>query len=238
MPSYSLDQLERHWRWTSRSFDREYADCIAMFRELFRSASSLASALTSRKTLEPNCAFVLLAKMLNHVSASFALLQRGLLIDAALTTRNAMETGLLLELLCKEPSECESWSAGKTFRPSDVRKRLAALPSVTIGELIVEISADEYDDARFAYDWMSRISHANVESYGHMARKRKADQIELTIGGSLSRPEIIALTKIIGSCCLRALLVGGAAHAPELLHRKVFDELAKRVHAVKAEAGA
>jgi hypothetical protein len=68
--------------------------------------------------------------------------------------------------------------------------------------------------------------------------KGVADQVELTIGGALSRPEVVALTKIIGATCLLALLVCSAAHTPELLHRKVFQALSERVHGVKVEADA
>ena len=236
MPTYSLDDLERHWRSTCRSFDDTFADCVAVFREMFRCASPVGSAFAGRRALEPNCAFVLLAKVLNHASATFVLLRRGLLVDAALTSRNAVETSLLLELLAKEPSLCEEWIRGKRFRPSDVRRRLAELPSVALGELVIDVTPDEYDDTRFAYDWMSRITHANVESVGHAVQKKGANDFELKIGGALSRPEIIAVTKVLGTCYLRALLTCAAAYAPELLHRKVFDKLAARLNNVKVEA--
>jgi hypothetical protein len=235
---YSLDNLERHWRSTCRSFDDTFADCVAVFREMFRCASPICSALAGRKALEPNCVFVLLTKVLNHASATFVLLQRGLLVDAALTSRNAVETSLLLELLAKEPSLCGDWSRGKSFRPSDVRRRLAKLPSVALGELIVDVTPDEYEDTRFGYDWMSRITHANVESVGHAAQKHDANIFELKIGGALSRPEIIAVTKVLGTCYLRAILTCAAAYAPELLQREMFDELTRRLHDVKVGARA
>jgi len=239
MPTYSLEELEQYWHSNVQAFGREYADCTAVFHELMAAASPLVAAVTGRQSLEPNCAFVVLTKMLNHALASFSLVTRGLFIDAGLAARNTLETALLFELLCKDSTLCGEWSAGKAFRPSDVRKRLAHLPSVALGELVVNVSADEYEDARFAYDWLSRISHANVDSIGHAARKGVAGQVELTIGGALpKRAEVVALTKIIGHSCLRALLAASAAHAPDLVYRKLFHELTERVHAVKVKTGA
>jgi len=235
---YSLNALEHHWLSTEQSFGDSFADCLAVFREMFRCASRVGSALTGRKALEPNCAFVLLTKVQNHASATFVLLKRGLLVDAALTCRNAVETSLLIELLAKEPPLCEAWSRGEQFRPSRVRKRLAELPSVSVGDMIIEVTPDEYEDARFAYDWMSRISHANVESVRHAAEQKGANNFELKIGGALSRPEIVAVTKVLGTCCLRALLTCAAVYAPELLHHRVFDEFRKQLHDVRVEVGA
>lgn len=238
MPTYSLDDLESHWRSTCTVFGKTFPVCEAVFREVFNCASPLAAALAGRKTLEPNCAFVLLTKVLNHTSATFLLLQRGLVVDAALTCRNALETSLLLELLVKEPAVCKEWSEGKRLRPSEVRRSLSKLSSVPLGDLVVEVSSDVYDDSRFAYDWLSRITHANVDSAAHAARESGADEFALTIGGAISRPEIIAVTKVIGDCCLRALLTCASAYAPELVHNRAFDELGARLKNVKVNASA
>lgn len=236
MPTYSIDNLENHWRTTCTEFGKTFPECEAVFREVFKCASSIAAALAGRKALEPNCAFVLLTKVLNHTSATFLLLQRGLLVDAALTCRNALETSLLLELLVKEPAVCKEWSEGKRFRPSEVRRSLSRIPSVPLGDLVIEVSSDAYDDCRLAYDWLSRITHANVDSAAHAAQESRPNEFTLTIGGALSRPEIIAVAKVTGESCLRALLMCAAAYAPELVHNRAFDELGSRLKNVKVGA--
>lgn len=235
VPKYSLENLENHWRSTCTEFCRTFPACDAVFREMFKCASPLVAALAGRKTLEPNCAFVLLTKVLNHASATFLLLQRGLLVDAALTCRNALETSLLLELLVKQPAVCREWSEGRRLRPSEVRRSLSSIRSVPLGDLDVEVSSDAYGDSRFAYDWLSRITHANVDSAAHAAENTGPNEFALSIGGAISRPEIIAITKVVGDCCLRALLTCAAAYAPELVHNRAFDELAARLKDVDVE---
>ncbi|MDD2468265.1 MAG: hypothetical protein PHI97_30155 [Desulfobulbus sp.] len=238
MVKYSLNALERHWVSIEQSFDDSYIDCIAVFREIFQCASTVSSVRTGKKSLEQNCAFILIAKVMNHASATLVLLKRGLIIDAVLTCRNAMETSMLIELLAKQPSLCEKWSYGEQFRPSRVRKRLAELSSVPVGDLIIEVTADEYDEARFAYDWMSRISHANVESIRHAAKQKGENDFELKIGGGLSRPEIVAVTIVLGTSCLRAFVTCAAVHAPNLLDQKVFDEFQKQLNSVRVKTNA
>src|SRR5262249_6123815 len=79
---YSLDILKKHWSATSADFAARYADCRSVFDAITHSSSSLIEALAHRKALAPNCAYLLLAKSLNHAFATLTLLQRGLIIDA------------------------------------------------------------------------------------------------------------------------------------------------------------
>jgi len=227
----SLDILKKHWSAISADFSASYADCRAVFDAITHSSSPVIEAVARRKALAPNCAYLLLAKSLNHAFATLTLLQRGLIIDAGLTSRNGVETLLLLELLSKRQELCEKWAAGEKFQPGEVRKQLGQLPSVTVGDLIINVTSDEYDNMKFAYDWLSRITHANLESLQHVATSVGQNDFTIHIGGTLSRPAIVAITTTLGDSFLRALLTCSATHAPTLLesHKNDFTLLQERV---------
>jgi hypothetical protein len=180
------------------TFAPELPACQAFFEQLPKTASSVASAVSGRRALETNCAYLLLVKSLNHAFATYVLLQRGLVVDAAGSVRNALETLLLLELLSSHSELCEPWSQGKEFKPSEVRQRLAAVSTVHVGDLVIERSEDEYADAKFAYAWLSRITHANLESLNHAATSVQ-DGFLLHVGGTRFSSQAIAISKILAS---------------------------------------
>jgi hypothetical protein len=181
--TYSLSALKTHWHITSADFSANYADCHAVFDAITHSSSLVIQAIAGRKALAPNCAYLLLAKSLNHAFATLTLLEHGLIIDSGLTSRNGVETLLLLELLSKRQELCEKWAAGEKFQPGEVRKQLGQLPSVTVGDLIINVTSDEYDNITFAYDWLSRITHANLESLQHAATPTGQNDYAIHVGG-------------------------------------------------------
>ncbi|MHB1787708.1 MAG: hypothetical protein ACYCS7_16540 [Acidimicrobiales bacterium] len=229
--TYSISNLKTHWHSISADFSASYAECHAVFDAITHSSSPVIQAIAGRKALAPNCAYLLLAKSLNHAFATLTLLQRGLIIDAGLTSRNGVETLLLLELLSKRQELCEKWAAGEKFQPCEVRKQLGQMPSVTVGDLIINVTSDEYDNTKFAYDWLSRITHANLESLQHVATPTGQNDFAIQVGGALSRPAIIAITITLADSFLRALLTCSAAHAPSLLesHKADFMLLRERI---------
>ena len=228
---YSLVALKEHWHAISADFSASYADCHAVFDAITHASSPISQAIAGRKALAPNCAYLLLAKSLNHAFATLTLLEHGLIIDAGLTSRNGVETLLLLELLSKRQELCEKWAAGKKFQPGEVRKQLGQLPSVTVGDLIINVTSDEYNDIKFAYDWLSRITHANLESLEHTVISTGHNTFAIHVGGALSRPTIVAITITLGVSFLRALLTCSATHTPKLLesHKNNFALLEERV---------
>lgn len=238
MQEYSLDTLRRHWVELSSAFAKEDADCGAVFEQLVRLASIVASAVTKRRELATNCAYLLLAESLNHAFATFVLIERGLLVDAALTSRNGVETLLLLELLAKQPELCEKWAAGDEFRPADVRRQLSQNPSTNVGDLVVNVSPDEYEYARFAYGWLSRITHANLESLNFATASTGDNAFVVHIGGAPSRKVLVTLATALGTTFSRALLTCCAAHAPSLLdsEQAEFKLLERRIGALSSRA--
>jgi hypothetical protein len=217
MPQYSISGLEKHWLANRGRFQAESGACREVFAELISMMSDLGALLSGRKVLEVNRAYLLLVKAINHIASTLLLVERGLIVDAALTARNALETLLLLELLTKKPELCLKWSTGEKFTPGAVRKQLASLPRVEVGELAIEVSSDTWDDIRFVYDWLSQITHANLDSLNHAASQSGANSFELHVGGSLSRPVAIAIAKSLGYTSLRSLATCLAVYEPSAL---------------------
>src|SRR5262245_1511920 len=102
MSKFTPENLRKHWESNSAAFGDTFSDCRAVFDQIAIVASIIAEKIAGRRALGPNCAYLLLAKSLNHSFSTMILLEHGLLIDAALTSRNGMETLLLLELLLKQ----------------------------------------------------------------------------------------------------------------------------------------
>jgi len=238
MTKYSISNLRLHWTAKVREFEREYEVCIELFREIAEVGSLVVEALAQHRNLEANCAFLLVTKALNHSFSTMLLIERGLIVDAALTSRNAIETLLLLELLAKRPVLCQKWAGGHEFKPADVRRQLSELPRVVVQNLAIEVSPDEYDDVRFAYSWLSRITHANLESLHHSASEEIDASTEnsyaLHIGGAHSPTAAAAITAALGSAFDRAMLTAIVTHAQDKLEPNLdaFKRLEHRLSVI------
>ena len=240
MSQYSIDQLRKHWAANTANFQSQLPVCHALFKELADFGSLVASALTGRKELEANCVYLLFAKSLNHAFSALLLLERGLIVDSALSTRNALESLLLLELLVKRPELCASWAQGDEFRPAEVRRQLSELQTVAVRDVVISVTRDEYDDAKFAYSWLSRITHANLESLQHSATSDGPDSFVVHIGGAHSETAAVAIAAVLGSAFLRAGATAVSAYAVSVLqqHGHAFDRLKERTAALTAKRGA
>ncbi len=139
------------------------------------------------------------------------------MVDAALAARNGIETLLLLDLLSKKPELCQKWVNGEKFKPVDVRKQLQGLLHVTVGDLVIQTSKETYEEVSFLYAWLSRITHANLESLNHVTTQTGADAYEIHVGGSHSQPVVVAITKSIGAICIQAIATCLAVHQPSTL---------------------
>ncbi len=231
MTKYNISNLRRHWETNAEAFVRDQAASSGLLHEVVQLGSLVVSLLAQRKALEPNCSFLLLAKALNHAYSTLILLERGLVIDAQLTCRNAIETLLLIELLVKRPDLMTKWIAGHEFTPAEVRKQLADLPVAPVNDVVIHVSSDDYEDARFVYGTFSRLTHANLESLNHAVSAESVNSFVVHIGGAHSPSWSIAIAGALGSTFLRACLTAVAAYAPAELeqHREAFGRLQEKL---------
>lgn len=211
MENYSLENFKRHWENNRDEFVKEYEDWVDIFSDLLSLSSEAAEQLAGARALKENCSYLLLSKALNHCLATYSLIERGLIIDAALSARNAIETLLMLELFSKDQSKShfEEWAKGKQYKPGYIRKRLKSLKEVPAGDIIVSMDQQYYEDLQFAYDWLCRITHSNLDSLQHSISKQNTDSIIVFIGGTLKGQNsfINAIFSIMCSCLWSSVLV-------------------------------
>jgi len=179
--------MEKHWRSFTNAFRSEYRDWIAAFWNIVPAVSEVLNLLEGKRRLAENCSYLLLSKSLNHALATFSLAERGLCIDAALASRNAIETLLLLQALMLDSSEdlFRRWSQGEEFKPGWVRNELKAKSPSEVRDVIVTIDQETHDLNRMLYGWLSNITHANLDSLNQTVRKTGEQSYEVFVGGSL-----------------------------------------------------
>lgn len=187
MQALTHSSLEKHWRTCAYEFRSEYRAWVAVFWDVVTATSDMLVLLQGKRRLAENCSYLLLSKSLNHALAAFSLAERGLCIDAALASRNAIEGLLLLQVLILDASEglFHRWSQGEEFKPGWVRNELKAKSSSTVRDVIVTTDQETHELNRMVYAWLSNITHANRDGVNQTARKTGEESYEIFIGGSL-----------------------------------------------------
>jgi hypothetical protein len=186
MPRFRLRDIERHWRTSALRFDRGYGDWDALYRRVLEQAAEVLATLEGHRRLAENCAYLLLAKGLNHSLSSFTLARRGMLIDAAACVRHQAETLWFLQLASLDEEErlFAEWTAGRTFRPAWVREQLETHSAQAVRDVIVSFGPDLADDRRFSYSWLSQLSHPNLESLSYTVDRTREGYI-VNVGGRI-----------------------------------------------------
>jgi len=202
MRKLNRSSLEKHWHSSATAFRSEYRAWIDVFWDLVPAVSEVLSLLEGKRRLAENCSYLLLSKSLNHALATFSLAERGLCIDAALASRNAIETLLLMQVLMLDASEdlFHRWSKGEEIKPGWVRNELKAKSSSTVRDVIVSIDQETHELNRMIYGWLSNITHANLDSLNQTVRKTGDQSYEVFVGGSLEGMKTL-LNAVFASVC-------------------------------------
>jgi len=113
-------------------------------------------------TVERNVKLLLATKFINHVYSAFTLTENGLLSDAAICERSAIESLAGYKLLCIEPELAVLYDKGKFPKPVEVRKRLEKLGYGKEAQRIKDIYSPASgithlarDHERFSMTWKS-----------------------------------------------------------------------------------
>lgn len=96
------------------SISKAFDDFDAYFHDLENQSISL----------KKNVRLMLACKLLNHVYSGLILAESGLIVDAILCERNALETIAFHWLVCIEENAAEEYLHNDIPRPVEVRKRL------------------------------------------------------------------------------------------------------------------
>lgn len=145
------------------SIDQEFEDFDNYFKDIENQQPSL----------ERNVRMMLACKLFNHVYSAFILAESGLLVDAVLCERNALETIAFHWLICLDPDAHEEYERNNIPRPVEVRQRLEKL-GVDISHL------------RDIYSRDSEISHVGRNSERFHSRMESTSKGELLFGGAFS----------------------------------------------------
>jgi hypothetical protein len=160
---YTLERLRTH----SASI-RAKATCILRsyvqtIDEELRAFSDFVDALEGQPaSLQRNVKLMLACKFLNHVYSALVLAENGLIVDAILCERNALETVAFHWLVCLDSNAAEAYNRQEIPRPVEVRTRLENL-GVDISHLpglyasSSEVSHVGRPSERFHSDWTSPL---------------------------------------------------------------------------------
>lgn len=219
--TYSFADIQRHWSQTNVLFEKSHLDCIHIFQSLIPVSFMVVGSLEGRRQLAENCTYLLLSKGINHSLSMYLLLERGLVIDASLSARNAIETFLMLELFATEPTEkyFEQWAKGKEFKPSWVRNQLGSSLKATIRDVEITFDDDFYETVKTAYSFFSGITHSNLKSANYSVRLKSYGGIEVPTGGIIEEKEALVncLFGVICGGLIRSLLISSAVFSTDLL---------------------
>ncbi len=230
----ALPDIEQHWASNSRQFRKTHASWLSTYADLINVVGGILDTLEGRRQLVENCSYLMLSKAINHSLSAYTLITRGLVIDAALSARNSIETLLLLQLCILDPSEnlFRRWSKGESFKPSWVRKELEKLGEVSVRGVVVSRPPLEGNYA-LLYKWLSEITHANLASFNETAIAQSADDIQVSVGGSAANKET-TINVVFSALCFTLLITGvlcGSVFSLKYVedNKDSFDRLGKRI---------
>lgn len=239
MSKYTLLRFQKHWKILKEEFRFKHQEWQTLISDILCLESKLHEYLEGGKELSKNCSLLLLSKAINHILAMLTLFERGLIIDGALSARNAVETLLMLQLFAKDGSKrlFKKWSQGQQFTPSWVRKKLTESPEAVVNDVVINIDSENFETYRIAYNWLSSITHSNLDSLNYTVKKQDVNSFAILIGGSLEgkEPFINAVFMVICNILFETILICTAIfYLPFLESSKdKFQQLYKRINEMR-----
>jgi len=233
--SYSFQDIDLHLSANSTKFKKEYEGWANLYESIILLAFDVAGSLEGKKELAENCTYLLLSKSINHCLSVYTLSQRGLLIDASLSARNAVETFLMLELFATDESEkyFSQWAKGKSFRPAWVRNQLGDSLNVAVRDVIIKFEDDFYETVKMAYSFFSDITHSNLSSANYTVKPNGKNSYVVPLGGvvedQLSLVQSIAVVTCSG--LLRSILISAAIFSEDKL-KEIGPSITKELKAL------
>ena len=171
---YTFNNMRRHTkaiRVRTSSVLQEHSSAID---QEFAAFDNYLSELEKQPaTLERNVKMMLACKFLNHVYSAFILAESGLIVDAILCERNALETIAFHWLVCLDPKAVKEYEQGNIPRPVEVRQRLEHLGA-------------DVTHLRRLYASGSKASHVGRESERFHSQWESPSKGILLVGGAFA----------------------------------------------------
>jgi hypothetical protein len=171
---YSFSNLRRHSKDIRLKTTRLLRERTVKIDQAFYQFDAFFTDLEGQpKSLIRNVRMMLACQMLNHVYSSLILAEHGMIVDAWLCERNALETMAFHWLVCADPKAAEEFEKDEIPKPIEVRKRLE--------QLGIDISY-----LKDFYASGSKISHVGRESERFNSQWESPLKGELLLGGKFS----------------------------------------------------
>lgn len=171
---YSFSNLRRHSKDIQLKTTKLLRERTVQINEAFYKFNVFIEELEEQpKSLIRNVRLLLACQMLNHVYSGLILAENGMIVDAILCERNALETLAYHWLVSADPKTAEEYNKGEILKPVEVRKRLE----------ILNIDVSQLKDL---YAWGSQVSHVGRKSERFEASWESPQKGELLFGGSFS----------------------------------------------------
>ncbi|MCO6451998.1 MAG: hypothetical protein J5I90_14540 [Caldilineales bacterium] len=111
-PKFTFDNLRNH----TESIRVQTSNTLQEMRPSIEQAFAyfddcLVEVESQPPSLERNTKMMLACKSLNHVYSAFLLVESGLIVDAVLCERNALETIAFHWLICLDPATCQEYES-------------------------------------------------------------------------------------------------------------------------------
>lgn len=181
---YSLAALRAHTNAVRRSARALVSRAEPSIEEAFAQFNEFLALLQEEdKSLHRNVRLVLSCRFFNHVYAGLILVESGLVADAVICERSALETLAAYRLLCLEPDRAEDYSKERFPKPVEVRKALEAAGYT-----------HEAEQIRSLYSGASGVTHVTRDSERFHVQWSSESDGALHFGGRYDARDIEEMT--------------------------------------------
>ena len=171
---YTLTKLRKHTEQVRVLISAIQEEHLPGIEKAFCDFSDFVEELEQQPiTLERNVKMMLGCKFLNHIYSALLIAERGLMVNAILCERNALETVAFHWLVCLDPNTATEYNLDNIPRPVEVRKRLEQLGA-------------DISHIRSLYASGSEITHVGRRSERFHSRWNSALDGKLLFGGDFS----------------------------------------------------
>lgn len=186
---YNLSALRAHTDEVRRLTRAVVSATDPSIEDAFDQFSHFVGAIhDQQKSLQRNVRLVLCCRFLNHVYSGLLLAESGLIADAVVCERSALETLAAYRLLCVEPQRAEDYADERFPRPVEVRKALEAAGYV-----------GEADQTRILCSGASGVTHVTRESERFHVRWHSESKGELHFGGAYNAHDVEEMTRFFAA---------------------------------------
>ena len=171
---FSFAQLRRHTEYIRAETTATLRKNSSFIQEAFDTFDAYIKELEGQPaTLERNVKLMLACKLLNHVYSALILTECGLIVDAILCGRNALEVVACHWLVCLDPDALTKYANNNIARPVEVRRRLEKLGA-------------DISQIRDIYSGDSKVAHVGRTSERFHSEWESQSEGVLRFGGALN----------------------------------------------------